>query len=314
MQVLIPFTSEVDSGLSIIETANIDFPVLKKETTEYKNVFDCKNNKYDRTLEIGAKVNDKKTEISPITRGIFYIPAIKGDFTIKCGTFDVQSNRRDVNISLQSAVIHKSNFVNLNSGITKTIQRTGMGNLKVDVVRITKAEEQFKCYNGIGSAMNVNVARHNLTADIETIINKNQTNALFDTSITKHNITLESEISKGIGYIVDNEKLNKITLVKGYNLLPIPISLYQNKIYKAYDLLKAIAKQLNQEVYKLFSEISRKQGEQLQMFLVSELWVSNPEGPDNFDLFEINGDSVSGIPVEVYCNQDFTVDMESLNV
>ena len=331
MQVLLPFTSEDNNNIVIAKEVNIGFPISKKEvakkanisfpnaakkTIKYQNVFNDKEDSYQRNLSFSAHVENKKSVGTFFKSGVLPIPFSVGVFNFKHSNCEINIENSIPKVIINTSVQthYKPKSAVIQSGITKTEQKVGMGEYKADIVRMTRIKEQFKRYDGLGSAMNVNISKQNLTTNMETVIKKENSVMMFDAPIIEHKLSIKSSMSKEIGYIVDDDKLNTLSLVKGYNLLPIPIILYQNKIYKAYDLLEAIAKQLNKQTYELFSEISRKRGDEQKMFIVSDSLTSDVNGPDNFDLFEISKNSINGIPVEVYCNQDFTVDLENLNV
>ena len=324
MQVFLPFTGNAEATQEKVveKKVTVDFGdvVIQKEKSQidsHINVYQVNENKLDMpcpdntsTTSINTQVSIKKTEhntdISVANYGLKTIDVIKGVFEFNSINYinEVKIDAKQQNIL--SEIIKKETSINADIPINKK-EVTSTSSIIFNKItsnfesaalinKVSQFTEQFQCAN-------------ESKAELEVSINKKVHNTIFDDKITKNELSLIGSVKNGIGYIVDEAKNSTINFVKGYNLITLPVFLYNQNIIKVSDFVKTISSLLNKEPYDLFAQVSTISGDKRTEYIVSEQYTTPYDSEKNFELFEISGDYFYSKGLEVIFKDDVVVNL-----
>lgn len=346
MQVLLPFTKSEDEDIKIIKNLEIKMGLdISKENNSvqfnsesykidvFKEEFILKDNETNKDNSIVNKyihintstpkqdnihmqtnfnhlvkqskfefkpvsANNRNISLSVIERGAIFIKAVSGVFDIKNifiePVFKVSKSECSPYISINKI----NEKIDINSNLYK-INNSFSPN--VAVVHMTQVSQEFPCYNKTNTELSV--FENN---------GKEKGKAVFNVDINKKELSIVSEIKNKVGYLVTDEKTSVIQLVKGYNLIHIPVYLRKKGIFKAYDFVKRVANYLGKQTYEVFTEINKISGNKKTMFVLNKNYITNPDSSNNFDLFEITSESFTGISIEVFCLDNIEINLKKL--
>ena len=334
MQVYLPFTGNttVLSGNLKVDAiinrrkkeCNVNSDIVVSNITEQNNNFNCENinivKKQNFLIdvikkEIDVNFNNKITKkdldirLNVTKTGINFIKIIEGVFNFKYTNYVNIVKTSEKTANLTSKIDKKEDNFNASINIVKKDNKM-VTDLHIDKInykfksdvfisRVDKIEKQFNCTNETSAEIGVSVI-------------KEEHNANFDSNIYKRELNIIGEVANKVGYLVDNNKVNKVYFVEGYNMFSVPEILYTKGITKAYDLVNLMADIVGKKTFELFSRLDFIKGDKKITFVVSEEYITNPDSDSNFDLFEIHSDSFNGVGIGIECLSDLEIDFKEV--
>lgn len=324
MQVFLPFTGNAEATQEKVveKKVTVDFGnvVIQKDKSQINShidVYQVNENKLDMpcpdntsvtniNTQISINRTEHDTDISVAKYGLKTIDVIKGVFEFKPINYinEVKIETKEQNIL--SEIIKKETNVNAELPIDKkeitsnssVVFNKITSNFESDTLisKVSQFTEQFQCAN-------------ESKAELEVSVNKKVHNTTFDDKITKNELSLIGSVKNEIGYIVDETKNSTISFVKGYNLITLPVFMYNHNIIKVSDFVEAISSLLNKQPYELFAQVATISGDKRTEYIVSEQYTTPYDSEKNFELFEISGDYFHSKGLEIIFKEDAVVNL-----
>ena len=324
MQVFLPFTGNAESTQEKVveKKVTVDFGnvVIQKEKSQidsHIDIYQVNKNELKMTCpdnisvtNVNAQASIHKTEhntdISVAKYGLKTIDVIKGVFKFNPIKYinEVKIEAREQNIL--SEITKKETNIDANAPINKK-EITSVSSVVFNKItsnfesgalisKVSQFTEQFQCAN-------------ESKAELEVSVNKKVHNTTFDDKITKHELSLIGDIRNGIGYIVDETKNSTINFVKGYNLVTLPVFMYNNNIIKVSDFVQEISELLNKKPFELFVQVATISGDKRVEYIVSEEYTTPYDSEKNFELFEISGNYFYSKGLEIIFKEDIVINL-----
>ena len=254
-----------------------------------------------------SNLQSPQITISCVQRGINAVPVIQF------------FNNPDINLITETKIVaHSDRIVGIktkeqNTLISPLVKKIDMEtDMNVDVVLANYVAPDFEIEVNQESIIEAQIIKEDPQLRASYKVSKTEYNAEIEAEIVKNDIDLIVEQTDKANYLIDYHKTSIIRLNEGYNQISAPLILFNKKILHIYDLLFAIAKKLNKKLFDLFEEAYTIQDNQKIVFVISEEYITNPEGKNNFMLFKINDNEFTPIGFTIKAKTPIEINAEDL--